>query len=101
MRGFHFLVALFGIHSIKDTQCGFKLFSRSAALKIFPGMHIERWIFDIEILVRCESKGVNVVEVPVTWKEVDGTKMEFLKDAIEMFIQLVMIRANYLFRFWK
>jgi dolichyl-phosphate beta-glucosyltransferase len=101
MRGFHFLVAIFGIRTIKDTQCGFKLFTRSAAQVIFPRMHVERWIFDIEILIIAQMHSMRVVEVPVTWHEVDGTKLEFMKDAIVMFVQLVMIRANYYLGFWK
>lgn len=63
MKGFHFVLTFFGIRSIKDTQCGFKLFTRSAAQKIFPRMHIERWIFDVEILIICEKKDLKVVEV--------------------------------------
>lgn len=37
------LVWTFAVKSIKDTQCGFKLLSRSAARRIFEIMHVERW----------------------------------------------------------
>lgn len=40
---FHFEVWLFAVKSIRDTQCGFKLFSRESARKIFSQMHVERW----------------------------------------------------------
>jgi dolichyl-phosphate beta-glucosyltransferase len=44
MHGFHALVRIFGrIGSVRDTQCGFKLLSRSAARRIFKLMHVERW----------------------------------------------------------
>lgn len=43
MHGFHLLVWLFAVRTIKDTQCGFKLLTRSAARKIFELMHVERW----------------------------------------------------------
>jgi len=43
MYGFHFLVWFFTVRGIRDTQCGFKLFSRSAARMTFPSLHIERW----------------------------------------------------------
>lgn len=43
MHGFHLLVWLFTVRSIKDTQCGFKLMTRSAARIIFDLMHVERW----------------------------------------------------------
>lgn len=43
MHGFHTLVWLFAVRKIKDTQCGFKLMTRSAARIIFDLMHVERW----------------------------------------------------------
>ncbi|WFD41473.1 dolichyl-phosphate beta-glucosyltransferase [Malassezia psittaci] len=39
---------------IHDTQCGFKLFSRESARVIFPLAHIDRWIFDVELLLLAE-----------------------------------------------
>ena len=43
MHGFHTLVWIFAVRTIKDTQCGFKMMTRSAARKIFTIMHVERW----------------------------------------------------------
>ncbi len=43
MRGFHLLVYMFTVRGIRDTQCGFKLFTRAAARKCFSNLHIERW----------------------------------------------------------
>ena len=31
----------------KDTQCGFKLFTKESAAKLFETMHLERWSFDL------------------------------------------------------
>ncbi|KAJ8275575.1 hypothetical protein COCON_G00073270 [Conger conger] len=42
MYGFHFLVWFFCVKGIRDTQCGFKLFTREAALKTFSCLHVER-----------------------------------------------------------
>ncbi|KDN52645.1 glycosyltransferase family 2 protein [Tilletiaria anomala UBC 951] len=39
---------------IRDTQCGFKLFTRATARVVFPLAHIERWIFDVELLLLAE-----------------------------------------------
>lgn len=101
MHGFHFLVNIFGVSKIKDTQCGFKLFTRSAAQMIIPNMHCERWIFDIELLIIAFSIGIPVIEVPVNWHEVEGTKISLIKDSILMLIDLVLIRTNYLLRVWR
>lgn len=43
MHGFHILVFVFAVRTIRDTQCGFKLLTRSAARRIFSIMHVERW----------------------------------------------------------
>lgn len=40
---FHFHVWLFGVRSIKDTQCGFKLFTRPAARILFNNLHVKGW----------------------------------------------------------
>ncbi|KAJ1935310.1 dolichyl-phosphate beta-glucosyltransferase, partial [Linderina macrospora] len=73
--GFHTYVTILGVRGVRDTQCGFKLFSRQAARLIFPNMHVERFIFDIEILLLARYQNIPVVEVPVNWHEVAGSKM--------------------------
>jgi len=70
MYAFHTFLHFIGIRAIKDTQCGFKLFTRRACAMIFPSMHVERWAFDVECLYLAERQGVPMVEVPVTWHEV-------------------------------
>lgn len=45
-----FVKTLIGVSDINDTQCGFKLFTRSAAFRIVPNMHLNRWAFDVEML---------------------------------------------------
>src|SRR4051794_16588593 len=47
MHGFHAFLHVMGIRAIRDTQCGFKLFTRAAVRRVFAGMHCEGWIFDI------------------------------------------------------
>jgi dolichyl-phosphate beta-glucosyltransferase len=49
MHGFHFLVWLFAVRGIRDTQCGFKLLTRAAALKCFSNLHIERWYISYSV----------------------------------------------------
>ncbi|CAO3666548.1 unnamed protein product [Umbelopsis vinacea] len=101
MRGFHKLVYFLGIRGIEDTQCGFKLFSRKAAQLIFPNMHVERWIFDIECLVIAQAHRIPIVEVQVTWHEIDGSKVNLMRDSIQMALDLLTIRLNFLLGFWK
>eukprot|EP01083_Nonionella_stella_P066229 174203_1 len=71
MHGFH-LLTLMCVGGIRDTQCGFKLFSREAAQRIFPSQKIRRWCFDVELLFIASQLEIPVVEVPIGWHEVDG-----------------------------
>jgi glycosyltransferase involved in cell wall biosynthesis len=76
----------------KDTQCGFKAFTRRSALAIFPLQKIERWGFDPELLYLAEKSGLVVREVPVAWSHREGTRLHPLRDGIRMFGELLRIR---------
>jgi len=71
MYGFHCLVYIFCTRHVRDTQCGFKLFRRIAAQRIFSGLHLERWAFDIELIYLAEAHKITIVEVSelftITW----------------------------------
>ncbi|KAJ3411157.1 dolichyl-phosphate beta-glucosyltransferase [Chytridiales sp. JEL 0842] len=101
MHAFHYILFLLGIHAIKDTQCGFKLFSKKATAKVCPNMHVEGWIFDIEMLLLASWQGIPIAEVPINWHEVEGSKVSILRDAVRMALDLLVIRANYLLGVWK
>ncbi|TPX43078.1 hypothetical protein SeLEV6574_g05248 [Synchytrium endobioticum] len=101
MHSFHTLLLLLGIHSIKDTQCGFKLLSRRAAQSIIPNMHVEGFIFDIEMLLLASWNKIPVIEVPINWHEVPGTKMNLVVDSVKMAKDLVVIRTCYAVGFWQ
>jgi len=101
MYGFHFLVDFLCVKGIKDTQCGFKLFTRRAASIIFPNLHIERWAFDVELLYMAQSLGIPLAEVPVNWQEIEGSKVDPLTSSIQMGRDLLRIRGNYLIGWWR
>jgi dolichyl-phosphate beta-glucosyltransferase len=63
MKGFHFLVVILCTRQIQDTQCGFKLFTRSVAAKLFGNLHLFRWAFDIELIYQAEASGIAMKEV--------------------------------------
>ncbi|KAK1144535.1 dolichyl-phosphate beta-glucosyltransferase [Aspergillus melleus] len=98
MHSFHLILWLLTpskTATIKDTQCGFKLFSRSSLPYIIPYMHSEGWIFDVEMLMLAEFAGVSVAEVPVGWREVKGSKLNVLRDSIGMAWGLAVLRAAW------
>ncbi len=69
------LVQLVAVPGIEDTQRGFKLFSAKAADVIFPRQTIERFGFDIEILVIARKNGFKIQELPVVWDNPAGSKV--------------------------
>lgn len=95
MHSFHTLLKTVGVREIRDTQCGFKLFSRKAVGAVFSDLRTEGWIFDIEVLLLAAYKGIPVVECPVSWHEVEGTKVDLLKDSVRMAWDLGVVRAGY------
>jgi dolichyl-phosphate beta-glucosyltransferase len=68
----------------RDTQCGFKAFTRQAAEQIFPWQRVTRWGFDPEILYLAHRMGLHVVEVPVRWGHEEGSKIHPLRDGARM-----------------
>ncbi|KAH0604815.1 uncharacterized protein H6S33_006483 [Morchella sextelata] len=101
MHSFHTLIRTFGIRHIRDTQCGFKLLSRAALKAVFPYMHTEGWIFDIEMLILAMYKGIPVAEVPITWHEVGGSKVRLVQDSLRMAWDLGVVRAGYWWGVYK
>jgi dolichyl-phosphate beta-glucosyltransferase len=80
--------------NFKDTQCGFKAFTRRAAQTIFPLQQVERWGFDPELLFIAEKLGFTVKEVPVAWSHREGTRINPLVDGMKMFGEMLVIRWN-------
>ncbi len=80
--------------TFKDTQCGFKAFTRDAAMKIFPLQKIERWGFDPELLYLARKLKFKVAEVPVEWAHSEGTRISPLRDGTRMFLEMLKIRWN-------
>ncbi|MDP2735076.1 MAG: glycosyltransferase family 2 protein [bacterium] len=82
-----------GLFGIWDTQCGFKGFTAKAAEAIFPKARIDRWAFDVELLVIARNMGFKIVEVPVTWVNDPDSKVK-LKGMVRMLYEVVQIRLN-------
>jgi len=105
MWGFHFVVRVIGgVKGIKDTQCGFKLFTRRAAYMLFSVLHLERWAFDVEILSLAIYYSIPMTEVSVNWTEIAGSHLEeedLRLVSFKMFWDIFRVRVSYLFGVWK
>lgn len=97
MAGRMFSVVQRGIlgSGIKDTQCGFKMFTRQAVELVFPHQRLDRWAFDAELIFIALRLGLRVVEVPVHWRNDAETKVRALSDGLRMVADLVAIRRMH------
>ncbi|CAN8076402.1 unnamed protein product [Agarophyton chilense] len=90
-----------GVRGLRDTQCGFKLYSRKAARIAFSGQMLRRWAFDVENLYRVQKAGMHVVEVPVNWTEVPGSKLSVVKATLNMLMDMIRMRYRYWTGAWR
>jgi dolichyl-phosphate beta-glucosyltransferase len=79
-----------------DTQCGFKAFQREKCKIIFEQQRIERFGFDPELLYLARHHGMRSTEIPVRWAHSPGTKVSMLRDSVQMFADVFIIRWNAL-----
>ncbi len=91
-RIFPLLVKLIVIKDFKDTQCGFKLFKKDIAKKIFSQLKTEGFAFDVEVLARGKKENFKIAEVGVLWYNSPESKVSILKSPFKMFLELNRIK---------
>ena len=93
-RTFNGIVRLLILGGIKDTQCGFKLFSHEAAQDLFGRATVDGFAFDVEVLWLARGR-YKVAEVPVVWRHVEESKVSPGTDAMRMFADVVRLRLRH------
>jgi dolichyl-phosphate beta-glucosyltransferase len=78
----------------RDTQCGFKAFTRPAVRTIFTRQRVERWGFDPELLFIADKFHLRTVEVPVEWAHDHRSKISPVRDGLKMALEMVSVRWN-------
>jgi len=101
MFGFHFLVWFLCVRGVRDSQCGFKLLTRRAAYRTFCNLHVERWAFDVELLFIAQRLNIPILEVPVSWQEMEGSKLVPFWSWLEMGRDLILISLRHMMGAWK
>ncbi|MFV0373683.1 dolichyl-phosphate beta-glucosyltransferase [Microbacterium sp.] len=79
---------------VRDTQCGFKLFTAEAAHRIAAAQTIPGFAFDLEELYLARRFGYRVVEVPVTWFDAPGSTVSPIAEAARFVRSIIRIRWN-------
>lgn len=104
-KGFIFLRNLIlELYPIKDTQCGFKVFKKKAAEKIFGKLALfadksdkiklpkVTAGFDVEVLFIAKKMFFNIIEIPVRWNYVETRRVNPIRDSIEGLADMLKIR---------
>ena len=96
-RCFHVIVELlFWLH-IKDTQCPCKLMRREAVEKIHSNLRIADLAFDVNLLVALHRAGFRILEIPVEWTDIVGSKVtaSLFRNSLAMFLSVVRVWLIY------
>lgn len=79
---------------LKDSQCGFKVFHRSYALKVFKRINSFRFAFDVELIFILEKLNIKIKELPLKWAHKSGSKLSIFKDIPKMIYDLIRIKIR-------
>jgi glycosyltransferase involved in cell wall biosynthesis/tetratricopeptide (TPR) repeat protein len=93
---FNGIVQIFTTLRLKDTQCGFKLYPRDAAMFLFDNMQSKGWAHDVELLYQADLNDIHIVEMPISWVNQPESKVNVVKDSMMMFFGVLSIS----FRIW-
>ncbi|MBA2381794.1 MAG: glycosyltransferase family 2 protein [Chloroflexi bacterium] len=74
-RGFHVMAAIWVVGPVKDTQCGFKGFTRGAAHDLFARQKVTSIVFDVELIYLARRRGYRMAIVPIRWADRRGSRM--------------------------
>jgi glycosyltransferase involved in cell wall biosynthesis len=89
------LVRMVAVRGIADTQCGFKLYPRQVARRLFGLQRLPGIAFDMEVLFLAQRLGLRIAEIPVTWRDSPDTRFNRVKESLGAVRDLVRIRANW------
>ena len=89
------ILRIVALPGIRDSQCGFKVFTADAAVSCFEPLRTMRFGFDAEVLVRARRMGWEIAEVPVSgWRHVEASRVHPLRDSSRMLLDLLLLRLR-------
>ncbi len=92
-RGFNLIIRLlFGL-SFHDTQCGAKVFKKSAVDAVLPRLIARGFEFDVELIWRLKRAGYRIEEIPIAWQNKGDSRVRN-EDVIRMLAGLLRIRLH-------
>lgn len=91
---FNRIMRIFTGLSYKDTQCGFKLLHNDDVFrsKVLPSLSVQRFAWDVELILYMEKFRKSVCEVPIRWQHQESSRVRIIHDSIEMLFAIRQIR---------
>jgi glycosyltransferase involved in cell wall biosynthesis len=93
-RVMNYLIQLFALPGLNDTQCGFKCFSSLVANDLFQHQTLPGWSFDIELLFIARQRSYAIAEIPIPWYFHQESKVNAIRDAIKILLDIRTIQKN-------
>lgn len=93
-RAYNVLLRLTLLPGIRDTQCGFKVFTDLAAQACFESLETMRFGFDVEVLLRARRMGFEIAEVPVRWRHIEESRVDPVGAPMRMLYDLARLRVR-------
>ena len=93
-RLMNWLIQLFILPGLNDTQCGFKCFSAKAAKDLFNHQTLPGWSFDIELLYIARQRRYKIQEIPIPWYFHQESKVNAVRDALQILMDIQTIHRN-------
>jgi dolichyl-phosphate beta-glucosyltransferase len=80
--------------SVRDTQCGFKMFRAEVGRELFAQVREPGYLFDLEVLWLAQRRGLPVAELPIQWRETPGGHFHPVREAPRIFLDLWKLRRR-------
>ncbi len=93
-RIFATLVSELGNIPAYDTQCGFKMLKTESYQKIQPYLKTQGFAFDVEIALILQKFTCKIIEFPIDWHDVSGSKVSLMSDSIKMVFEVIRIHKR-------
>lgn len=79
---------------VYDSQCGCKFYRAELVREVLPKLEERRFGFDVELIAWLLAGGARLVEFPIDWVDVPGSKVHLVQDSVRMFLALLRLRGR-------
>jgi len=93
---FYTIFSIFFKSPVKDTNCGFKVYKKDVAKKLYKKIKNNRWGFDAEVIYLATKYKYKIKEVPVIWLNDPFSRVSSLKASFYTLWELFKIKVNNL-----